>query len=53
MEKITNPTETRTNLFSLIKSANRDPVPIIITGIDDNRSTVLIGKEIMMHYKKL
>ncbi|KRL33925.1 type II toxin-antitoxin system Phd/YefM family antitoxin [Liquorilactobacillus uvarum] len=44
MEKIINPTKARTNLFSLIKSANRDSTPVIIAGADDNRSVVLIGK---------
>ncbi|MHC9533446.1 type II toxin-antitoxin system prevent-host-death family antitoxin [Dellaglioa sp. L3N] len=44
MGKIINPTKARTNLFSLIKNANRDAMPVIIAGADDNRSAVLMGK---------
>ena len=45
MEKIINPTTARTNLFSLIKNANRDSKPVIIAGANDSRSAVLIGKK--------
>ncbi|MBW7986734.1 type II toxin-antitoxin system Phd/YefM family antitoxin [Lactobacillus helveticus] len=45
MEKIINPTMARTNLFSLIKNANRDSQPVIIAGANDSRSAVLIGKK--------
>lgn len=45
MEKIINPTTARTNLFSLIKNANRDSQPVIIAGANDSRSAVLIGKK--------
>ena len=45
MEKIINPTTARTNLFSLIKNANRDSQPVIIAGSNDSRSAVLIGKK--------
>ncbi|MFT8606642.1 MAG: type II toxin-antitoxin system prevent-host-death family antitoxin [Liquorilactobacillus ghanensis] len=44
MGKIVNPTKARTNLFSLIKNANRDSTPVIIVGADESRSAVLIGK---------
>lgn len=46
MEKIINPTTARTNLFSLIKNANRDSQPVIIAGSNDSRSAVLIGKRL-------
>ncbi|MFT9272974.1 MAG: type II toxin-antitoxin system prevent-host-death family antitoxin [Liquorilactobacillus nagelii] len=36
--------KARTNLFSLIKNANRDSTPVIIAGADESRSAVLIGK---------
>lgn len=52
MEKIINPTTARTNLFSLIKNANRDSQPVIIAGSNDSRSAVLIGKKTMTHYRK-
>lgn len=45
MEKIINPTTARTNLFSLIKNANRDSQPVIIAGSNDSCSAVLIGKK--------
>ncbi|MBW8037296.1 type II toxin-antitoxin system Phd/YefM family antitoxin [Lactobacillus helveticus] len=45
MEKIINPTTARTNLFSLIKNANRDSQPVIIAGANDSHSAVLIGKK--------
>ncbi|WMB65071.1 type II toxin-antitoxin system Phd/YefM family antitoxin (plasmid) [Lactiplantibacillus pentosus] len=44
MEKIINPTTARTNLFSLIKNANRDSQPVIIAGSNDSRSAVLIDE---------
>lgn len=43
--EITTPTKARTNLFTLIKKANRDSAPIFISGADDSKSAVLIGKK--------
>lgn len=39
------PTKARTNLFALIKETNRDSAPIFISGADNSKSAVLIGKK--------
>lgn len=45
MAKIITPTKARTNLFGLIKDANKDSKPIIIAGSSDEKSAVLISKK--------
>lgn len=42
---IVTPTEARANLFALIKEINRDSAPIFISGADNSKSAVLMGKQ--------
>lgn len=44
MDMVT-PTKARTNLFALIKETNRDSAPVFISGADNSKSAVLIGKK--------